>query len=196
LIADDVAGIRYAMSGVDELQGTSDDYTIQLKYVGVDSNANIVVRFDHPLTAGGAAAASIATDLVSGNHRAMRTGRLINYKPNPPGGQTWTFPVPVSVPVVIEQVTGSEVALRLPTTDGERYLISWAPTLEASSWSTDLVELVVNGTSVGKTGANSFIFIADAVETTIALTFTGAPPDRGFFAAYVLEGRAFTPPPP
>lgn len=41
---DDVAGIRYAMSGVDGVQGTADDYTINLYYAGVTNSADIGIR--------------------------------------------------------------------------------------------------------------------------------------------------------
>ncbi len=50
LSADDVAGIRYAMSGLNELQGTADDYTIHLIYAGLTSAANIVIGFNNSQT--------------------------------------------------------------------------------------------------------------------------------------------------
>ncbi|MDG2126324.1 MAG: hypothetical protein P8J87_21660 [Verrucomicrobiales bacterium] len=45
--ADDVAGIRYGMSGLDEIQGTADDYTINLSFAGFDAGADIVIDFDN-----------------------------------------------------------------------------------------------------------------------------------------------------
>lgn len=50
LSADDVAGIRYSMAGLDELAGTSDDYFFNLQYAGFDSNADIVIDFDNNAT--------------------------------------------------------------------------------------------------------------------------------------------------
>jgi len=47
---DDVAGIRYAMSGLDELAGTPDDYTISLTYAGLNPFANITIGFNHTRT--------------------------------------------------------------------------------------------------------------------------------------------------
>jgi hypothetical protein len=47
LAAEDVAGIRYAMSGLDELQGTADDYTLALIYAGLTTSADIVIDFDN-----------------------------------------------------------------------------------------------------------------------------------------------------
>ncbi len=46
LAAEDVAALRYGMSGLDELAGTSDDYTILLTYAGKDAGADIVIDFD------------------------------------------------------------------------------------------------------------------------------------------------------
>jgi len=46
LVADDVATLRIAMSGLDGVQGTSDDYTLILQYVGFTENADIVLGFD------------------------------------------------------------------------------------------------------------------------------------------------------
>lgn len=43
---DDVAGIRYGMSGLDEIQGTSDDYTINLVYSGFTDQADILLSMD------------------------------------------------------------------------------------------------------------------------------------------------------
>jgi len=42
---DDVAGIRYAQAGLDELAGTSDDYTFTLSYAGLTDSADIVIDF-------------------------------------------------------------------------------------------------------------------------------------------------------
>jgi len=48
---DDVATIRYGMSGLDEAQNTSDDYRINLVYQGVSSNnCDITVDFDSSQT--------------------------------------------------------------------------------------------------------------------------------------------------
>ena len=43
---DDVAGLRYAMSGVDGRAGTADDYALVLEYAGLDAGADIVIGFD------------------------------------------------------------------------------------------------------------------------------------------------------
>jgi len=44
LIADDVATLRYAMSGLDEIAGNADDYTLNLEYRGITTtNCNITI---------------------------------------------------------------------------------------------------------------------------------------------------------
>jgi len=44
---DDVAGISYAMTGIDEVAGTADDYTFSLMYKEIDPlDADIVIKFD------------------------------------------------------------------------------------------------------------------------------------------------------
>ena len=61
---DDVAGLRYAMSGVDGQVGTADDYTLVLEYAGLDANADIVIKFDDSET--GFAVAKTRARLVGG----------------------------------------------------------------------------------------------------------------------------------
>jgi cysteine-rich repeat protein len=60
---DDVATIRYAMSGIDELQGTSDDYTLALSYVGMTTSCDIVVDFDNSQT--GLAVCSVGGEFIT-----------------------------------------------------------------------------------------------------------------------------------
>lgn len=46
LVADDIATLRIAMSGLDGRQGTTDDYTLVLQYAGFTDRADIVVGFN------------------------------------------------------------------------------------------------------------------------------------------------------
>lgn len=51
LVADDVATLRYAMSGLDEIQGTNDDYTLNLVYRGITStNCDVSLRMTSNIT--------------------------------------------------------------------------------------------------------------------------------------------------
>ncbi len=57
---DDVAQLRIAMSGHDEIQDTSDDYTLNVTYVGFTTSCDIVIDFDNAET-------SLATCSISGS---------------------------------------------------------------------------------------------------------------------------------
>ena len=46
LTLDDIATLRYAMSGLDEEANTHDDYTIELEFNGMTTDADVVLRFD------------------------------------------------------------------------------------------------------------------------------------------------------
>lgn len=49
LTHDDVAAIRFAESGLDEIAGTADDYDLVLVYEGLTSSADITIDFDSTL---------------------------------------------------------------------------------------------------------------------------------------------------
>jgi hypothetical protein len=66
LTAEDVAGIRYAMSGLDETQGTADDYTLLLTYAGLTTAADIVIDFDDSMA--GFAATWISGSSIDATH--------------------------------------------------------------------------------------------------------------------------------
>lgn len=46
LAADDVATLRLAMSGLDRVAGTADDYSLKLEFLGFTDTADIVLSFD------------------------------------------------------------------------------------------------------------------------------------------------------
>ncbi|MEM7498876.1 MAG: hypothetical protein AAF371_12895 [Pseudomonadota bacterium] len=48
--ADDVAGLRYAQSGIDHVAGTADDYVFDLQFVGLTDDADILIDFDNTQT--------------------------------------------------------------------------------------------------------------------------------------------------
>ena len=50
LTHDDVAMLRLAMSGVDEVQGTPDDYSLEVSYVGQSASCDVVLDFDDSLS--------------------------------------------------------------------------------------------------------------------------------------------------
>jgi len=75
--ADDVAGIRYAASGLDELEGTADDYTLNLIYNGLvppgDPNTDVIIDFDNSQAV---VAASISDGVFISDGTAGESGVL------------------------------------------------------------------------------------------------------------------------
>ncbi|MFK8054968.1 MAG: hypothetical protein AB8F78_02510 [Saprospiraceae bacterium] len=95
---DDEAGLRYAMSGLDEIQGNSDDYTITLNYVGevtaASGSADILIDFDSGQT--GFAVSQSGGTFVSADHVSITTNSIFFH----PTVVTWFFnnvPLPVSL---------------------------------------------------------------------------------------------------
>ncbi len=73
---DDVATLRFAMSGIDEIAGTADDYSINLIYSGQvpPGGADIVIDFDSSQTT--LAVASFSHIGISGNHRRITFAQI------------------------------------------------------------------------------------------------------------------------
>jgi len=73
---DDVATLRFAMSGIDEIAGTADDYSINLIYSGQvpPGGADIVVDFDSSRT--GFATTSFSSNTISGNHHRITLAQI------------------------------------------------------------------------------------------------------------------------
>ncbi len=76
---DDFATLRLGMSGVDMTQGTADDYTVVLTYVGITTSCDIPI-FHHD-TGGSLAFCSITGSGISGSHvqvssASIETGSL------------------------------------------------------------------------------------------------------------------------
>ena len=77
LTADDVSAIRYAMSGLDELEGTSDDYVLQLNYTGLSSSCDVKLDFDNVQT--GFAVCSVSSQRIgnpSSNHYRVTSANI------------------------------------------------------------------------------------------------------------------------
>ena len=74
LAADDVVTIKYAMSGVDEMQGTADDYTYRLEYGGITAGCDINIKHDPTYT--GFAVCGTTGFFVSGNHLRIEEANI------------------------------------------------------------------------------------------------------------------------
>lgn len=95
LAASDVIGMRYAMSGVDEIQGSGDDYTFNLEFVGEDAGADILIDFDNSQT-GFAVSGSSATGLTSNHLAITNTQIFFNSNANWHFNDTLAVPEPTS----------------------------------------------------------------------------------------------------
>ena len=95
LTAEDVAGIRFAESGIDELQGTADDYVLNLVFAGLSSDVDIRIDFDDST---GFASSSSGATAIGGNHLAV-TSSLIRFNPN----FNWFFNTDVYVPPTVPE---------------------------------------------------------------------------------------------
>lgn len=84
LAADDEAMLRLGMAGVDRIQGTGDDYTINLTYAGLTTSCDIVLRFNNAAT--GFANCSVGGSGIATNHIRI-TSATSNYNT----GFDWFF---------------------------------------------------------------------------------------------------------
>ncbi|MCB1986610.1 MAG: hypothetical protein H6936_09375 [Burkholderiales bacterium] len=73
LVADDIATLRLAMSGLDRLEGTSDDYSLILQYQGITDEADIIFSFDNMASF---AACRISGFFLNDKHVAIQEGHI------------------------------------------------------------------------------------------------------------------------
>ncbi|MDF1824753.1 MAG: hypothetical protein P1U68_08935 [Verrucomicrobiales bacterium] len=184
--ADDVAGIRYAMSGLDEIQGTADDYTLQIKYVGVSDSSDMIIRFDKP---DGFAAAYVGAKPLSGNHRAMGKNRIINYNPNLPGNRDWYYPQPERADFESSIINERAFALQIATEPGVRYGISWPD--ESLTEEEDPSDIIVqwNGENRGSMSSRLFLFVATESMTEVKVAFPSRAPELSEVTAFKVTAR-------
>ena len=70
---DDVATLRLGMAGVDEIQGTTDDYTINVEWIGVASSCDVQLS----RTGSSFAFCSLGSNVVSGpNHLRVTSANI------------------------------------------------------------------------------------------------------------------------
>lgn len=96
LAASDVAALRYAESGVDELAGTADDYDLEVQYVTWDGSLgtrpDIVIDFDGTQT--GFAVSQSGGTFIGGTDHIAITSNSIYFDP----GDNWYFNTVSAVP--------------------------------------------------------------------------------------------------
>ncbi len=114
---DDVATLRYGASGVDEVAGTADDYTIALQYQGItNTGCDVTVSVDGNT---GFASCSVGLAFVGGgDHLRITSGTVrLNNQTNWYYNQTPTFDPPNEPPVlgfIEDQIVIAGEALVLP----------------------------------------------------------------------------------
>ncbi|MDF1751728.1 MAG: hypothetical protein P1U89_03020 [Verrucomicrobiales bacterium] len=186
LAVDDIAGIRYAMSGLDEIQGTSDDYTLDIKYIGVDDDADILIRFDGNSPFAGA---GVATKLIEGNHFVMTPGRMIRYNPNLPGNRKWFFPI--SEPHLSRSAAINARALQLSfkTEVGKRYAVTWPDDALEEEETADQIIVQYGAENLKPISGSLFIFIAESEDTLIKIAFPSRRPELDEVACFHITGK-------
>ncbi len=186
LSADDIAGLRYAMSGLDEEQGTSDDYTLKVEYVGVDDDADVMIRFDMPQ---GYAAAFIGSKPLNETHKAMGMNRIINYNPNLPGNRKWFFPQPDPADCDANVINERAISLNIRTEPGVRYGISWPE--DALKEEEEAGDIIVNwdGENRSPMSGKLFLFVAKGANTEIKIAFPSEAPDLDAMSAFKVIAR-------
>jgi hypothetical protein len=83
--ADDVAGMLYAQSGLDEIAGTADDYSVTLSFLGLNAGADIVIDFDNSQASFAASLSSGAFIGATDHVRVTSTAIFLNT------GSNWLF---------------------------------------------------------------------------------------------------------
>jgi len=86
---DDVAGVSYGMSGLNETAGNGDDYTLVLSYAGLTTSADIVVQFDNSET-GFAVSKSFGTTIAATDHFRITANNIYFHT-----GFNWFYTAPL-----------------------------------------------------------------------------------------------------
>ncbi|MDF1656883.1 MAG: hypothetical protein P1U58_04680 [Verrucomicrobiales bacterium] len=184
--ADDVAAIRYAMSGVDELQGTPDDYSLKIKWVGLSDSSDVIIRFDRP---DGYAAAFVGVRAISGNHKAMGKNRIINYNPNLPGNRAWYFPQPSPVESNARAINERALEFDVVTKPGVRYGLSWPDSALEKEEKASSIIIQHDGKNQGAMSGRLFLFVAKGSSTNIKIAFPSMAPDLSEVETFELTAR-------
>ena len=108
---DDVATLRYAMSGLDENAGTGDDYTLVLTSAGQTSACDIVIRFD---SVSSFASCSVGGSFLNGTHARITSASIsVNTAYNWFFNDEYSFPTPT--PTGTPTPTATATATPTPT---------------------------------------------------------------------------------
>lgn len=176
----DVAMLRIARAGVDGQQGTADDYTTTLNYIGQASSCNVIIRFN---TSTGYANCSVSATLGGGlgSDIAITTGVMnFNSSVNWHYNQTDTTGAVVNVGPTISANTPASGSTTAMAGGSVGALVTSNISLNAAggsgSGTTALACSVGSGTVQIASGGAQTISVGQAVAAVVArFTLTGAP---------------------
>ena len=176
--ADDLAGLLYAMAGIDEISGTADDYTLILTYAGLTNNADIVIDFDNAET--GFAVSQSGGAFIASDHIAIGNNNIYFNS-----GYSWYFntvalPVPPAV-VCTPHVTtlGVDGTVTISASDvdggttdanGDSFTLSVSPsTFTCADVGENTVTLTATDTNGMSSSCNTTVTISEGGSTLAAI---------------------------
>ena len=200
LTADDVATLRLAMSGLDETQGTADDYTFELTYAGLTTDCDIVIES----SASGFASCSLGLTYLAPDHYALvsptfrynpdavdwyfndvlkETGTIVVEKQTDPDGADGSFDFTGDV----EGTIGDDETLTVADLPAGTYTAT-----EAAHLFYDLTSISCDdGDSIVSLGTRTATFTLAAGET-VTCTFTNTEQACAADDDLILSGNVVT----
>jgi hypothetical protein len=103
---DDVATLRLAMAGLDRIEGTQDDYTVELEYAGLTAACHIVISFSNATSL---AQCGVTGTFLNANHVRITSASVLF---NP--GFNWFFN-PLTGPTPTPSISPTPTSTRTPT---------------------------------------------------------------------------------
>jgi len=158
LAGDDVGTMRLAMSGLDGIQGTADDYTLAVQYVGLTSSCDVVLDFDDGQT--GFAVCQASGTFMGGSHARITSGRVYFNT-----GYNWYFNQALSTPVTT--TTTSSTSTSSSTTSSTTSSTSTSSsTSSSSSTTTTSTSTTTSSTSTSTSMSSSSTTSTSSTSTT------------------------------
>lgn len=119
LSADDVATLRLGMAGLDEIQGTADDYRVKIDFIGLANSCDIKLRLAG--TRGNSSDITLQT-IPGSNHTVVSSG--VDMRLASPLTFNWYVNnVPLAVPDPTPVITNPSGSWLSPGRDGEGWVI-------------------------------------------------------------------------
>lgn len=188
LTADDVAGLRLAMSGLDRTQGTSDDYTFSLVFGGESSDCDVVAAFSSTQTGFAQCnvwASDIAPDAVriTAANAWFHPGFNWFFNPAAPAAPTATAPptstqtsTPTQTPTVTHTGTPTSTPTQTPTAT-----VTATPTVTPTSTQTPTItptRTPTNTSTVTRTPTQTSTVTPTSTPTTTPSTTPTSSPTQ------------------